>query len=118
MNLLRARLVTQTRGRLKASPHHKIRPFVHANVMNVLAHKRKRLAINHSARLVRRSDRHRIGLSFPNNKLAMHRTPTLRAPRIFFIYGNDRNHHSISIQWRTQLDLKRLGNHSSARFAF
>lgn len=41
MNLLRARLVTQTRVTLKSSTHHKIRPFVHANVMGVLMSQRK-----------------------------------------------------------------------------
>ena len=40
MNLLRARLVTQTRVTLKSSMHHKIRAFVHANVMGVLARRR------------------------------------------------------------------------------
>jgi hypothetical protein len=39
MDVLRARLVTQTRGTLKASPHHKIRLFVHAHVMDVRAQK-------------------------------------------------------------------------------
>jgi hypothetical protein len=38
--VLRARLVTQTRVTLKSSTHHKIRLFVHANVMDVSVHKR------------------------------------------------------------------------------
>src|SRR5689334_1374084 len=38
-NYLRARLVTHMRVTLKSSAHHKIRLFVHANVMDVSAHK-------------------------------------------------------------------------------
>jgi hypothetical protein len=73
MDVLRARLVTQTRGTLKASPHHKIRLFVHANVMDVRAQKRKLLAINDSPSAFRRNDRFHAAASFPHNRLAMRR---------------------------------------------
>jgi hypothetical protein len=73
LSVLRARLVTQTRGALKASAHHKIRSFVHANVMVHPAQKRNRWqSITQRARLDEMTNHG--ALSFANNKVAMRQT--------------------------------------------
>jgi hypothetical protein len=95
MNLLRARLVTQTRVTLKSSTHHKIWPFVHANVMGVLMRQRK-----HWQSTIRRAPLDEMITFAPRRHSRTTNLPCDKRVRRghrgqFFIHLNDRADQSI-----------------------